>query len=1168
MRTDARSRAGIVLLMVLAILGLLSILAVTFVNLSNLERSISQNYILRTRAIMVAESGIEYARSRLLEIAGTTLTPDLLFDFEYEEGDVPGLAHAVKVSFSTPDDPAISGVVGSTLSENGDVYKLHVQHEDGKLNLNDSNGLWNIDTDTDPDPTTEFERVNAPARLEMAIKNIGDVLFPGDPGLGGLVALTLMQQRSLLPGDQFESLDQVKYILVPGLLNTAQWDQFSRYVALNGWQDPHTLRPTFQCAISVPASSFRPVPAQWNRDVYLWTDFQTKKYEIEPRCPVHLNSASAELIEALIRPLQGWYLREGPGSSNTFEHRGICLYTTMGGTPVNEYFWRDASQMYLWDGWTGTVSNDCDTMRLGQAFLTPDLNEFLDGTFPKQLANALYDRIHGGGGNPVESWQEFEAVLDAILLDLFPNEDISLSQKHLDLFWENWNPSPSGMNPASRWGNQWWSICGGTTYPRSDYITPGEVDKAFWRGQCREILRDLLMANFNPNSQLNSYNADRHINRRIDKSKLTRYSTEFCLQPAGYFSIDSWGGILDADRRVNTGKEIHAVIQLFEPYRVTTQAQFTEGCASPAEWCEPSQTGLPVPFDSLITTYPEPVVAVSGLPGTEYARSCSFDGFIAPSTYSLDFSSGDETMIVKFDGKLEPDLAVESTMYRYPNTLVPNPPLWALEANNGPSAFPASSLYRMRNRATVNPLTGECDPDNLIVPGSLLPDGALSDLSRGLGYRGVNVGDRTSRGYLGGLQFWFKPNFDTSCSMRYRTIFNFGHERAGMGNRWNKFCLFYAPHYGLRNVEVADNVYFIMRCYSSLPPYGFTFTTGNIIGPYRDAHIFAPTSVSAYPNQDPLKRETHNSYYSGGHEWHHVVMSWDLTASASVPGESVNPDVRKFLLNGRNPVESEGPLQANDFWGTPQSAPFINYLHNSDCYVRFGGAASESAVNYGADCSFDEIVAYDTQHIPLDDEVIYNEVGRYFCPESETETPVYQSPLLDIRSELKQKGKSVTLLAVAWTAWWPDNNRRVNNFNGLSIEENPELMPRNLNAGMPLDEAQPDPLVALRGWSRKYDPVSVDVAGVSDGATKWLSDTNGDGDAFDDHTNALCYAGGSKAVNPVTGNQIRLQTGDQLAFRVYFNLDFGQRVYETPTVDDVTFFFLAEKVLQWKLVNE
>ncbi|MFC1586670.1 hypothetical protein ACFL54_00030 [Planctomycetota bacterium] len=338
--STSRNVRGIVLLFVLGILALLAVLALTFINMTRLERNISLNYVYGVRATLVAESGIEYATNRLLAVAGGTITPAFSEDLAFEEGGKPGLQHAAKVSFNLPGSLDISGIVGDSLSLGGDFYKLRVTPEDGKLNLNDTNALWNLDTDPEPDsndPAVDAD-AEAPFRLFKMVENLGDILFGKELGdlIGWDIANAIFSARDMAFNGRFSSMAEVKTALA-GVLDDDNYKLFSRYVTLYSWQDPNTIRPTYKCVISVPDDSLRSIPSgsehpffsplprfeyDYRHDLYLWSDFQTTEFELEPRVPVNVNIAGVELLEALIAPLQGWYLREGPGSCTTFEPFG------------------------------------------------------------------------------------------------------------------------------------------------------------------------------------------------------------------------------------------------------------------------------------------------------------------------------------------------------------------------------------------------------------------------------------------------------------------------------------------------------------------------------------------------------------------------------------------------------------------------------------------------------------------------------------------------------------------------------------------------------------------------------------------------------------------------------------------------------------------------------
>ncbi len=92
-----------------------------------------------------------------------------------------------------------------------------------------------------------------------------------------------------------------------------------------------------------------------------------------------------------------------------------------------------------------------------------------------------------------------------------------------------------------------------------------------------EARRDLLKANFNPNSDLNKFNPDASLARRVDKSDLLVYSTEFSLLSLGCGRVHSVGRVLDARGRLLASAQAGADIQGDGVFRITTQREFVAG---------------------------------------------------------------------------------------------------------------------------------------------------------------------------------------------------------------------------------------------------------------------------------------------------------------------------------------------------------------------------------------------------------------------------------------------------------------------------------------------------------------------------------------------------------------------------------------------------------------
>lgn len=674
-----RSRRGIVLLMVLGILALMSVLAVSFVQLSRMERAISSSYVQRTRASMIAESGLEYAVARLGDMAGV-ISPEDAEAMRYVEDPVQsGLKHAIKVSFDMADNladtPSVydnmrSGIVGSSLTENGDFYKLAVTEESSKLNLNDTNNPWNIDTDpwidgNGDDPDLAAGAPPIPNRLAAVVQELGAILFDSEI-TGADIANTLFDElqadsRPNQPGRMFSSMEQIHDLLVPAVLTEAEYAQFAANVTIYSWQDPDVLRPTFQFAVTAPDT----VPAD-EFDVYMYSDFQTKYFELEPRSPVNVNTASVELLQALIRPVQGWYLYEGAPCSfmdgefgpwlKCMRHMGHSYKDkdTANGYPGTHYYPMEDG---IWSGTLSPLPRQSDSKdwtlgrgtRYGQAQLTRSLEPYAES-----LALSIHLRIHDEG-KPFETWDEFSRFLYSMV-----DTDAVITTPTVNSQATGDTPLDYNLNADEEAARFPYRLSDDSAFTSAASVLPG-FDR---------YMADALLANFNPNSQLNDHNPDFHIFRHVDKAQLTRHTTELSFCPTGVFHIRSLGMILDAAGHEQSAAEISTTMRMYHLLRHTTQAQFMRGYAidEPSSIYDLFRESFGIAptagadlldgegtlsaggaWGPSVTSYPEPVrlpgsLSVEGNPSLLHAAGFSdyfskYDGYLMLSTYQFDADS-------------------------------------------------------------------------------------------------------------------------------------------------------------------------------------------------------------------------------------------------------------------------------------------------------------------------------------------------------------------------------------------------------------------------------------------------------------------------------------------------------------------------------------------------
>ncbi|MFC1588206.1 hypothetical protein ACFL54_07845, partial [Planctomycetota bacterium] len=646
-----------VLIVVLGTLALMSILALTFVSMMRLERSISANYVDHTRSVFAAESGVEAAVARLQEFTGGVLREGDAGRMQYNPGDPDiELAKASEPSFKSsqegPGGIAISGGVGSSYVDNSDCFALKVDDESGKLNLNDSDGQMDPKDDTT-------------GRLFNIISNLAEVLFAEEKGsfIGTTIASAVLSERESL-GGRFSLLIQVDQALVNSGadLSPQQRRQFLSRVTLWSWQDPDVIKPIPAWGTYDDAKELFGDPSddgfpKYGFPIMRWEEVQSfndgdennglhdRGYQLEPRCPVNVNTASKELIQALLAGLEGWTMFEGPGEQyekytfpfdfgygeETFYYYGHWSFLSLNGengaqyysnfryenTPRTSQLLKEAADKVILDAET---SADFRKLTLPYARMRrtgiPDLdpnNYDGDPNFSAGLANDLYERIHGlgiyaGNPDPIENWREFKFYLDTVIQRAKAGQLSDLAIE--DPF-------------AADESEETW------TYNR-------EGDFQYFN----EYYRDLILANFDPNTMTNDFNPDLVVYRHTDKADMITYTTELCFEPTGAFRIESLGRVLGSGdgNPVQAEQSIAAVVKIFEFKRLTTQAQLVGNDTSAAtlgehfgrnESANVTKWGDVVGYDNgtRLVSHPEPVVA--SLPDRfEFVKGGIFDGRI------------------------------------------------------------------------------------------------------------------------------------------------------------------------------------------------------------------------------------------------------------------------------------------------------------------------------------------------------------------------------------------------------------------------------------------------------------------------------------------------------------------------------------------------------------
>lgn len=875
-------RNGLVLLMVLGVLALMSVLAVSFVSMARLERSVSRNYVERIRARLAAESGVEKVISLIQSRSGAWTSDDLDW-MAYGSDltrDLPlDLTQDPSFKVEANGNPAledVSGIVDDSNPEELLLYKLKVEDESGKFNLNDSPG---------PAPLRMFNIVSRLAGL-----------VTDDEGLGLLIADNIFSDREAL-GGRFSTLAQVREAILdpqdPALSGVAisdeQWSALSRNLTLYSWTDPNTLAPNppdfsdnGNINIILTSSGFNRRPAEdefsydvapgaafpeylykYRDEVYTVGQAQARSLSLEPRSPVHLNAASRELIEALLDGIQGYYiyeyghqyLRGGVGGIPASGLKNLNIKTFSGeqwcggehipamvlGTspsavahivePAAKNYRPlvyDAFKQYVPANFAQESTYDLSSLAAGglgvykkSIKVSRALGTGPDDNLVVDLAEALHSRIHADGydlnhdgdtddpyepRNPFRTWQEFKHFIYAY----FQVDD-----------------------PAVR-------------VPRPE-DEGDETLPPYLPNYAKRAVADAILANFNPNSDMIDYNPNRLLHKLVDKAHLVNspatdavgYSTEFCLEPTGTYSIECLGLLRNADNKTLAGSTMRACIEVFRPYRMTSQAQFLgKDSRAPLESANDLDRFLmPAKPGPLATSgvgagmtgpdgatygytteiYPEPFridgndlethSLVGGtVNGNVYDPGAVFDGYIMPATWQQ--NNGGAALGRSFRASfnsLKADFALSSPDYYHETQadvdLVVGAGKIVAEHSSADRLMIPKSLQD-HHHATA----GTSAPD--VLPGNLYKDGAYSEPHRSLLYTAGectlagetgngqpiitgsvgNFGD--DFGSRGSLTMWVKPNWQPERAGRPHTFFDVSTE-----NKW-PYSLYAAVNIG------------------------------------------------------------------------------------------------------------------------------------------------------------------------------------------------------------------------------------------------------------------------------------------------------------------------------------------------------------------------------------
>ncbi len=480
--------------------------------------------------------------------------------------------------------------------------------------------------------------------------------------------------------------------------------------------------------------------------------------------------------------------------------------------------------------------------------------------------------------------------------------------------------------------------------------------------------RDLLKANFNPNSDLNKFNPNASRFKSMDKQDLVAYSTEFSLFPTQARTLESLGRVLAREGRLAASRTIRATLPPPSVAKITTQKEFVctglgrLDCSGDevGPWRMPGAADFLGPSRGSAMTwghridmrslYPGSFLDADDADGTS-CRGVGLQTYPEPCVYT---GSGDRLTInpAAYDGSLM--LAtVETRDNQYYTASVPTMDMKML------ARFDDAFDLELADSSAAD--GKDCVEDTALVlpaelgrsllhankPNTLVPDGGYSEKDRTPAwYSAGNV-----QGFRGLMSVWVKPNFP------YRVgALGFPPQAEDRDRVWAS--LFNTA--GARSDDSSTSQAWAILWGEKRP----TSNLGDYYQPGLTAFFEIDRTNAGGGNERP-NEHTYPLFWLtfSPRRWRLVTFSWnfqaanaddggELVADAGVPASLVaSANLGPYGGNQNNAGDAED-ITMDDAWGRHLLCLGYQFRNRGERlkYVTPGS---------GADATFDELAVYD-----------------------------------------------------------------------------------------------------------------------------------------------------------------------------------------------------------------
>ncbi|MBI2922321.1 MAG: hypothetical protein HYY18_14810 [Planctomycetes bacterium] len=545
------SRRGFVLLVALGVLGVLGLLAATFATLSRVERAVSNSYVDKVRARLLAQSGIERALATLRGTAMQQAWDDPRDDWYYREmlngpvgalsytpgaiaamgGYTPSRAYGAPprtleaaadaglaggpvtgISYADAANPATSGSLPGTYEIDGDLVFLKVLDCQGMLYVNDQN-----------------------PEIKRLLTNLGSILGIDAGGFDlGVETVKAAKTRGKPFNNKSEVLDEVFVKVLGPDEGRKRFAAARNFITCHAWVDLNTMHFGTKPAVALGGDA--------------------GETRLAAADPAATTTAALELSPFAAAPLFNVSARL-PGSYPTLPATRFLPVTTLPGVSMSPIDQGGGLVQFVTGSGSATVP-----AKFGGT------NMWVQPRAPVNVNTATREVLVALLWGLKATFVDYDHATGKLV-----TRGVSITKAEAEVAADHILTSRFTFgSPAGAWSyNDWMHVKNEVldTIPGLD-----RFKIALIHANCnpntdiRKLNPDLLMIDSNPVRNSVDF-------VRLDKSDITVKSTELCFSSMGLFEIEALGRVYSSGR-IMAEERIETVMKLYDVLRYTTQEQF------------------------------------------------------------------------------------------------------------------------------------------------------------------------------------------------------------------------------------------------------------------------------------------------------------------------------------------------------------------------------------------------------------------------------------------------------------------------------------------------------------------------------------------------------------------------------------------------------------------